>query len=495
MMELILLALYGLFALLLAIYTGGQGVLLWQYWRHRADAPQLPAYDDDDLPSVTIQLPVYNERYVVVRLLDAVTKLDYPPQRLHIQILDDSDDGTSHTIQQWCNHQRHLAITHLRRSQRAGYKAGALNAGLEQTASPFVVIFDADFVPPPDFLRQTVPYLLADEQLGVVQTRWGHLNRPQNALTRAQALSVDAHFIIEQAGRSQSSWPLPFNGTGGVWRVAAIHDAGGWSAETLTEDLDLSFRAQLRGWRSLFSPDVVVPGELPPQFAAYRQQQGRWAKGNAQNVRRLLRPVWQSNWPLAARLMATHHLLQYLPQPLMLGLLLLTPMLVLQDSLHRFPVAPLGIIGLIPPLMYLVSQRAIAPKQWHKRLLAFPALLLIGTGMIGHNSLAFASGLVQKGGVFERTPKFEYAWQHSAYALRTFQVLFVDVLLLLYTCWAIYITWAATALAALPYLIIYAASFATVIGWQLAERWRLGRVAVLLAKPARELRSSRRTPR
>lgn len=475
MIDLILLTLYGCCALLLALYTLGQGVLLWQYWNHRNATPKPISYPDVTLPEITIQLPIYNEKHVVARLLDAIVALDYPADRLHIQILDDSDDATTQYIAQQIRLYPHYRIDHIRRSDRSGYKAGALAYGLAQTNALFVAIFDADFIPPSDFLRSTVPYLLADDRLCVVQTRWGHLNRDANWLTRAQALSVDAHFMVEQTGRNRAGWPIPFNGTGGVWRTAAIHDAGGWSAATLTEDLDLSFRAQLRGWQSLFLPAVVVPGELPPQLAAYRQQQQRWAKGNAQNLRRLLRPVWRSDWRLSAKLMATQHLLQYLPHPLMVILLLLTPLLILNGGLSALPLAPLGIISLIPPIMYVSSQRIANPENtWHN-LLAFPALLLIGTSMMGHNSHAFITGLFERGGTFSRTPKFAQAWQGSAYALRAGSAVLLDALLLLYALWAVWAAWTNAHHALLPYLLIYAASFGTAVVWQLNEQWQLHR--------------------
>ena len=253
---------YGFCALLLAVYTAGHGVLLIQYIRHRnkRSANRGIQKHEHDLPIVTVQLPIYNEQRVVQRLIDAVICLDYPIDKLHIQILDDSSDATSHEIARHIRRYSHLQIKHIRREKRTGYKAGALAYGLEQAQdSEYIAIFDADFVPPEDFLLQTIPYLLDDPGLGVVQTRWGHLNPETNGLTRAQVLSIDTHFLIEQAERSRSGWPLPFNGTGGVWRVAAIRDAGGWSSATLTEDLDLSFRAQIRGWRSIFLPDLVVP--------------------------------------------------------------------------------------------------------------------------------------------------------------------------------------------------------------------------------------------
>jgi len=480
MIELAIAILYGFCALLLALYTCGQALLLIQYLRHRQQIPpQPPALNT--WPDVAVQLPLYNEQHVAARLLKAVVALDYPAEHLHIQILDDSSDSTTSIIEGILRQYPHLNISHMRRVERTGYKAGALAAGLQQTQAEFVALFDADFIPPPDFLRRTVPYLSVDARLGVLQTRWGHLNATQNCLTRAQVLAVDAHFVIEQQGRYAAGWLLPFNGTGGVWRVATIEDAGGWSDATLTEDLDLSLRAQIKGWRSLFLPDVVVPGELPPQIAAYRQQQVRWAKGSAQCLRRLLLPLWQAELSLGSRLMATQHLFQYMPQPLMLLLLLLTPPLLLTHHWQSLPLAPLGIIGLIPPLMYLISQRD-SSAGWRDNLRAFPVLLLIGTGMIWQNTQAIVSGLLGEKGEFHRTPKFAQHGQTSRYALLSQPSMIIEWFWMFYALWAAWLA-AQIEVTIMPYLLIYAAAFATVIIWDWLERRHLRRLFLAQPRP------------
>lgn len=478
----LLTTLYGLCALLLAVYTLGHGVLLLQYLRHRKhklSQPQLSEW-----PTVTVQLPIYNERHVALRLIQATALLDYPADKLRIQILDDSSDVTSHLITQHIRLYPNLQIGHIRRSNRAGYKAGALADGLSQTDSRYVAIFDADFIPPRDFLQRTIPFLEEDKLLGVVQTRWGHLNPDDNWLTRAQVLSIDTHFLIEQTGRNRSGWPLPFNGTGGVWRAATIHDAGGWSAATLTEDLDLSFRAQLRGWHSLMLPEIVVPGELPPQLAAYRQQQARWAKGSSQCLRRLIIPVWQSDLKIPSKLIATQHLAQYIPHVLMLLMLLLMPLLLLSESLYTLPLAPLGFIGLIPLLMYGVSQYDTSP-HWRRRLLAFPALLLIGTGMIWNNTRAVISGLFATHSEFRRTPKFVQAWSDSDYALRLDSNILIEFGLMVYALWGVWIAW-QTIPALVPYFLIHALSFATVITWDAIDQWRITHPTLMPPRPASE---------
>lgn len=476
-----LAALYLLCALCLLIYTSGHGVLLWQIVRQgrrpkRQQGTPLPGGNAQELPAVLVQLPIYNEQHVIVRLLNAVAALDYPPEKLHIQILDDSSDHTTSLIAQHIRQLPALHIEHIRRPIRSGYKAGALAHGLEQTDAPFVAIFDADFVPPPDFLRRTLPCLLADDSLGVVQTRWGHLNPGTNLLTRAQVLSIDAHFLIEQAGRDAAGWPLPFNGTGGVWRTETIHAAGGWSSATLTEDLDLSLRAQLKGWRAMFLPDVVVPGELPPQLAAYRQQQMRWAQGSSQNLRRFLLPLWASSLSTPAKFMATHFLAQYLPQLWMLLLLLLVPPLLVLGALPVRLLAPLGFISLIPPLLYFASQH-MQGRGWERRLLALPALILLSTGLVARNSLAVLRGLSGRAGdtAFLRTPKFAQDWQGSAYAMRSAFPL-VEVACALYASWGAYLA-VNHAPPLLPYLLLHVFSFSAVAlrEWQDSRRLRHSR--------------------
>lgn len=460
-------------AFLLAASTFSQWGLLFQYLFHRRSTIPQPSLIRT--PSVTIQLPLYNEQHVVARLLHAVTSLDYPHDRLHIQILDDSTDETPALVahQVAALQQRGYNIAHLQRHDRIGYKAGALTAGLEQTNSEFVLILDADFVPAPDFLQRTLPYLLADARLGVVQTRWAHLNSNDNWLTRAQRLAIDAHFVIEQTARNRAGWLVPFNGTGGIWRVTCIEDAGGWQARTLTEDLDLSYRAQLKGWTSLYLPDVAVPGELPPQMIAYRRQQARWAVGSTQCLMHLGGPVWRSPRSLTSRLMALLHLAQYLPHPLMLILLLLTPPLLLTGQMASLPLAPLGLVGLIPPLMYIISQRKLYPGTWMQNLLAFPALVLFTTGLSWSNTRAVGQALWQETVPFERTPKFGSTSKMSGYALNQTSLLRMETFLCLYALWGAVLA-LHTASQAVPYLLLYAASFAAVVGQEWWEAQQIG---------------------
>lgn len=485
----LLQTLYALCALLLGLYTAGQAILLWRFWRTRGAQTATPPLHAS--PHVTVQLPLYNEANVAGRLIDAVAAFDYPRDKLLIQVLDDSTDATAHLAARKLAslEARGFQTQHIRRAHRAGFKAGALAAGLQHTDSEYIAIFDADFIPPPDFLRRVLPHLLADPAIGIAQSRWSHLNADDNSLTRAQRLSIDTHFVVEQAARNRSGWLIPFNGTGGVWRRSCIEAAGGWSADTLTEDLDLSYRAQLAGWRSQFLPDVAAPGEIPPQLAAYKQQQARWATGNTQCLLKLARPILASRLGASQKIMAIQHLCQYLPQPLMLLMLLLTPPLLLAGGLKGLSLAPLGIIGLAPPLMYIAGQRQLY-RNWVKAMTAFPALLFIGTGMSLSNSLAVAGALLGIKTPFRRTPKFERDWHSSQYALSADLTLWLELALMTYAFWAAALAWELQR-ELVVYLLIYALSLATVVCWSLRESWRLRRGrAPFSAKPAADFRDS-----
>ncbi|CAI8007128.1 Xyloglucan glycosyltransferase 4 [Geodia barretti] len=286
-------------------------------------------------PAVLIQLPVFNERYVVERLIRAVAALDYPRSRLSVQVLDDSTDDTgtiADRVVAECA-AAGLDICRIHRTDRRGFKAGALQVGLDASDAPFVVIFDADFVPKPDFLQEALPYLLGDERTGLVQARWDHLNRDYSLLTDVQAILLDGHFMTEHGGRHVSGCFFNFNGTAGIWRRAAIEDAGGWEGDTLTEDLDLSYRAQLRGWRFVFVPEIAAPAELPVSMNAFKAQQRRWAQGSLQTARKLLPQILASPLPLRVRAEAFFHLSSNLAYPLMAVLsLLMAPVLFARVS-------------------------------------------------------------------------------------------------------------------------------------------------------------------
>ncbi len=392
----------------LSLYALHVTLLLVLYFRHRHDPPPpLPLLRDGDAPVVTVQLPLRNEGTMTLRLLEAVAAFDWPREALQIQVLDDSDDGTTALLAEAVRRlQREgVEVELLHRERPCGFKAGAMAAAMPRVRGDFIALFDADFLPPGDFLRRTVPYFLTDSRLGMVQTRWKHRNAERNLITRVQAMLLDAHFAIEQVARNRSGLLINFNGTAGVWRKAAILDAGGWQDDTLTEDLDLSYRAQLRGWRALYLEGVTASAELPPLLSAFQQQQYRWAKGSAQVLRKLALPILRSpRLTPFQKGMALFHLSGYFTQVLFLGLmLLLLPMLLWSPRLPSLATL-FGMLLSVPPLLYLVAQVALY-RDWPRRLLVYPLTMLIGTGLAWGNSLAWFDGLLHRGGEFVRTPK------------------------------------------------------------------------------------------
>ncbi|HEV2036607.1 MAG TPA: glycosyltransferase [Candidatus Dormibacteraeota bacterium] len=375
-------------------------------------------------PRVCVQVPIYNERYVAERVLDAVCELDWPRDRFEIQVLDDSDDETVSIVARRAAHWRRRGITvmHVRRNSREGFKAGALAYGMTLTDSPFIAIFDADFVPPNDFLRRTMQ-VFEDPTIGFAQARWGHLDEGYSWFTRLQALAIDFHFLVEQAVRSSRGYFTNFTGTAGVWRRSAIEDSGGWSAATLTEDLDLSYRAQLRGWRAAYLEDLVVPEELPVSIDAFRRQQSRWATGSFQSAFRLLVPVLRSRNRATVKLQATVHLLAYGVGPLMLAQLACYPMLLLSVGRHGLPwqLADASVLVIIvaasPWIGFMVAQTRRGRPWWS----GFPSLLcqVVGAGMSFTAMLALARA-TRRGGEFVRTPKYQIVkrgqeWRDQAY--------------------------------------------------------------------------------
>ena len=396
---------------LLAIHGWHRVYLVYLYTKYRAAAAR-PTRRLQTFPFVTIQLPLYNELYVAERLLDAVCGLEYPRDRFEIQVLDDSTDETSRSVAQAVR--RHaatgVAITHLRRGNRIGFKAGALDHGLEQARGAFIAIFDADFVPHPGFLLDTLPAFDHD-RVGMVQARWGHINEAYSLLTRVQAIMLDGHFVLEHGGRQRAGCFFNFNGTAGVWRRSAILDAGGWQHDTLTEDLDLSYRAQLRGWRFVFLPDVVTPAELPVEMNAFKSQQYRWAKGSVQTCLKLMPQIVRADLPMRVKIEACFHLTANVNHVLMLVLsLLVFPSLVARHRLELdwllvlevplFLVATLSFVN-----FYLVSQRAVT-AGWLSRLRYVPGLMAVGIGLCVNNSRAVVEALVGYRSDFVRTPKY-----------------------------------------------------------------------------------------
>jgi cellulose synthase/poly-beta-1,6-N-acetylglucosamine synthase-like glycosyltransferase len=450
-----LLVLYGLYRVwLLLRYLGAM--------KQPRATPRAPR----EWPTVTVQLPLYNERWVARRLLQAVARLDYPEHRLQIQVLDDSTDRTVELTRRLCAvlARRGFDVQHLVRHDRRGYKAGALAAGLSRASGDLIAIFDADFVPQRDFLKRMVPWVLRPE-VGVAQARWGHLNRDESWFTRLQAILLDGHFVIEQSARSAGGFFLSFNGTGGIWRRQAIEDAGGWSSDTVTEDLDLSFRAQLQGWRVQYVGDVVVPGELPVDANSFRAQQRRWTRGGVQVARKLLPRLLRAPLPGRVKLEATLHLTGYVAFPLLLLLALLrTPARLLTPASSLFGLLPgeveLLLLGTIPLLFfYTLAQRGAGLAlrgAWLNRTLLAMAL---GAGLAVSNTRAVLEGLFGRDRTFQRTPK--KGWRatirpHADYAVGGSLIAVTELLLVVYiVLWKVFGT-GMHVWADLPFVVFFA---------------------------------------
>jgi cellulose synthase/poly-beta-1,6-N-acetylglucosamine synthase-like glycosyltransferase len=410
--ETLILVLYFFVLSILAIYGWHRYYLVYLYMKNRDKAPA-PPRPLTDFPPVTVQLPIYNEMYVADRLIDAVCEMDYPRELLEIQVLDDSTDETKDIAELAVR--RHAArgfnITHLHRVDRRGYKAGALEAGLQQASGRFIAIFDADFIPPKDFLQRTLPYFQDSPKTAMVQARWGHINHDYSLLTKIQSILLDAHFVLEHGGRNRAGCFFNFNGTAGVWRREAIADAGGWQHDTLTEDLDLSYRAQLRGWTFVFLPDLVSPAEVPVEMNSFKSQQHRWAKGSIQTCMKLLPRILSSKQPLSVKAEAFFHLsanFNYLLMSL-LSILMFPAMWVrynmgwtemLLIDVPLFAAATLSVCN-----FYMVSQRELYP-DWRSRLKYLPFLMSIGIGLCVNNTRAVLEALFHKQSEFARTPKY-----------------------------------------------------------------------------------------
>lgn len=424
-----------------------------------------------DPPPVTVQLPIYNERYVIRRLLEAVCALDYPRERLEIQLLDDSTDDTVEIGAKLVAgyRERGIRIFHLRRTDRQGFKAGALREGMKKARGEFLAVFDADFVPAPDFLRKTIPYFL-NPKVGMVQARWGHLNSDSSLLTRAQSIGIDGHFSIEQGARAWSGLFLNFNGTAGIWRRQAIVDAGGWQADTLTEDMDLSYRAQLAGWQLKYLLDVSCPAELPAQMAAFKSQQFRWAKGSIQTARKIIPPLLKARCSWFAKYQAVLHLTHYMVHPLMLATIVLSyPAVLLRHGESRpwllvgafllFFMATLG-----PSALYVASQKVLYP-DWPSRIRWIPLMTLIGTGIALNNSRAVLEGLLFSGGRFVRTPKFgnlprqDRSRKAIDYRLRMDVLPYLELAFGLYALFTLHKAVTTLGVLISPFLVMYACGF------------------------------------
>lgn len=476
----VLVATYLAVLLVLAFYGFHRSTLVYLYYRHRHNRPQ-PAGHFAELPSVTVQLPLFNEMYVVERLLDAVAAIRYPRDRFQIQVLDDSTDETQdicrRKIAELTARHPELDIEYVHRTDRTGFKAGALDNGLRTAKGEFVLIFDADFLPEPDVLERTIHHF-AEPRVAVVQCRWDHVNRDFSALTEIQALMLDGHFIMEHAGRNRSGRFFNFNGTAGIWRRSAIADAGGWEHDTLTEDMDLSYRAQLRGWKFVYLPEITAPAELPVEMSAFKSQQFRWAKGSIQVARKLLPTILRSRIPFAQKSEAFFHLTNNIAYPLLLVLsILLLPNLafrthhgireVLLIDLPLFFGTTMSIAS-----FYMASQREIAlmtnpasPRRvFWPVLRRLPLVLSLGIGLCVNQTRAVLEALLGRETEFVRTPKHGIrgrleSWSSKKYRAAKSLTPFFELALAGYFVVAMAIAFQNGHYVSMPFLALFLCGF------------------------------------
>jgi cellulose synthase/poly-beta-1,6-N-acetylglucosamine synthase-like glycosyltransferase len=380
-----------------------------------------------ETPTVTVQLPIYNEKYVAARLVNAVCALDYPKDKLCIQVLDDSNDETYELLENLVSDYKKngFDIHHIRRSNRKGYKAGALRNAMKFAKGDFIAIFDADFIPPTWFLKKALSYFCAPN-IGLVQCRWGHVNEKYSPITKAQALSLDFHFLIEQKAKSNSHLFMSFNGTAGIWRRQCIEDSGGWHTATLVEDLDLSYRAQMKGWKCVFIPDIVVDAELPVQMNAAKRQQFRWAKGSIQCAIKLLGDVAIKKMPVDTKVQAFVQLTRHIVHPLVLAQFLILPIL-LASKINLYIISGLPVLTIVAylamgPIAYMLVIQKMYAKKWKSKALSYLYLLVYSAGMSVNNTVAVFDALFGNKNEFLRTPKFgiiknDDDWRDKAYAL------------------------------------------------------------------------------
>ena len=411
--EKVFMVLYTFALVMVSLYGLHRYSLIYLYYRHRRKRPEAPT-PFDQLPRVTIQLPMYNEMFVARRIIEKACQIDYPRELLDIQVLDDSTDDTQAIAREVVEDARRQGhdIVYIRRDNRLGFKAGALANGLKTAKGEFITIFDADFVPDPDILQRSIHYF-SDPKVAVVQTRWEHLNRNDSLLTRTQAILLDGHFVIEHVARNRSDRFMSFNGTAGTWRLAAIDDAGGWRHDTLTEDLDLSYRAQMRGWRICYLPELTAPAELPPEMAAFKAQQFRWTKGGAQTALKLLPRVMMSHLPLKVKVEAFFHLTAFSLHIYMAMLVLMMfPAMVLRNlpmeqgtyMRSAFDFGVLMLATLSGSVFYLAGQFELF-KTW-RTILYLPMIMALGVGLCASNTKALIEALLGRKSDFIRTPKY-----------------------------------------------------------------------------------------
>src|SRR5688572_3397393 len=467
--ETLVLATYFFVLVILAVYGWHRYYLVYLYMKNKDRRPEPVGLDQ--LPKVTVQLPIYNEMYVADRLIDAVCQLDYPRELLEIQVLDDSTDETRIVAERAVmrNAADGVDITYLHRADRTGFKAGALEAGMRVAKGEFIAIFDADFIPSPDFLERTVPYF-GDPRIAMVQARWGHINQDYSLLTKIQSILLDAHFVLEHGGRNRAGCFFNFNGTAGIWRREAIATAGGWQHDTLTEDLDLSYRAQLIGWKFKFLPHVVSPAEVPVEMNSFKSQQHRWAKGSIQTCMKLLPQILASTQPLKVKVEAFFHLTANFNYLLMCALsILMFPSMYVRYNMGWTEMLLIDIPLFVLATMsffrfYMVSQRELYPDGWKSRLKYLPFLMSIGIGLSVNNTRAVLEALFRKESEFARTPKYgiERAsdeWAGKKYHQTVGVQAMIELALGLYFTGAVFYALSNQIYGTVPFLMLFQVGF------------------------------------
>lgn len=463
--EICVLGFYFSVLVLLSIYGIHRYVMVHLFRKYRSRDFQVNRRFEE-LPRITVQLPVYNEMYVVERLIDAVCNIDYPPELFEVQVLDDSTDETQQIAKGVVERYQNLGlnISYIHRENRVGFKAGALAEGLRHAKGEFIAIFDADFIPCSEILTKTVHYF-TDPNIGMVQVRWGHINSEYSLLTKIQSIMLDGHFVIEHSARNRSGRFFNFNGTAGVWRRDAIASSGGWQHDTLTEDLDLSYRAQLKGWKFIFVPDVIAPAEVPVEINSFKSQQHRWAKGSIQTARKILPVVLRSNLPWTIKVEAFFHLSNNISYLLMLVLSLFTlPSLVIryERGWQNIMVLdlPIFLIGTLSVLsFYILSQKEIY-NDWVSRIKYIPLLMSLGIGLSVNNSKAVLEALFGHQTDFKRTPKYcieknSDHWEHKKYRVTKSAVALIELVFAVYFGLTIYYALLNNFYFSVPFLMLF----------------------------------------
>jgi cellulose synthase/poly-beta-1,6-N-acetylglucosamine synthase-like glycosyltransferase len=469
-MEVAVISFYMVVLSILGLYGFHRGLLLYLYWRHRNEVPKPPKHFEE-LPHVTVQLPMYNEMYVAERLLEGVATIDYPKDRLEIQVLDDSTDETTEIARIKAEElrSRGFDVTFRHRENRKGFKAGALEEGLNDAKGDYVMVFDADFVPTPSILRDLIHHF-TNPKVGMVQARWGHLNRDYSLLTRVQSMMLDGHFVVEHIARNRSGRFFNFNGTAGIWRRATIVDAGGWQHDTLTEDMDLSFRAQLRGWQFVYVPTAIAPAEIPCEMNSFKGQQFRWAKGSAQTAKKLLIEVLKADLPLKVKIECVFHLTNnfaYLFLVLLAALQL--PNLLMRQRMDQPELllldVPLFFTTCISIIIFYLTTHNALYGNLHDALKRLPVMMAVSIGLSINNARAVLEGLLGIDSDFVRTPKHGVRERKDGWVTKKYRAAsanfgtYVEIGFGLYTVLTILLAIVTGSWISIPFLVLFMVGF------------------------------------